>query len=295
MEHSSNTGCITQGAALAAGPNDCSRASGGAGLSWIEFCEQQAASSAEEFARHYQLYVQESQAQVPPKSAKDFANKFIEFFGEHFERHITVRHLATSASSSCSPSPNCSPSKSPQKPKSQSSSFGCSQMRTFETDAMIMSGVSTLPPQTSRSQENMLEHSQEQEKEKRKSFFKRGLSFRKIRSGVKPFQQLFKQHSGETDFLTSANNSSNIRTNGSQVTMRSLTLRRNKHKHDKTRLTKLLVECIREGVVNQLIDDDFLGKTKWEKCRLVLVKITGGFMLEFYIPPKVIFVFTDSC
>ena len=285
-DHGSSAGSNTQGFAMAAGLAEGNQTSGAAGISWTEFCEQKAAASAEEFARNYRAFVQEQPIQNRSISVKDFANKFIEFFKEHFEVHTTSRHLTTSANSSCAPSPNCSPSKSPQKPKIQPSSFGHSRLQNFDAE---MSGASTLPaPQTSRSQENMLDRSQEQEKEKRKSFFKRGLSFRKIRTGVKPLQQLFKQHSDESEFVSSpSSNSSNIKTNGSHVTMRSLTFRRNKHKHDKTRLTKLLVECIREGMVNQLVDEDFHGKTKWEKCRLVLVKITGGFMLEFYIPPKV--------
>ena len=49
----------------------------------------------------------------------------------------------------------------------------------------------------------------------------------------------------------------------------------------------MFVECLREGVVNQLIGEDSQGRTRWEKCRLVLMKATGGHMLEFYTPPKV--------
>jgi hypothetical protein len=28
------------------------------------------------------------------------------------------------------------------------------------------------------------------------------------------------------------------------------------------------------------------GQPKWEKCRLALIKTVGGYMLEFYSPPK---------
>ncbi|GBM87307.1 hypothetical protein AVEN_234760-1, partial [Araneus ventricosus] len=59
-------------------------------------------------------------------------------------------------------------------------------------------------------------------------------------------------------------------------------------KHEKTKLAKIIVECIREGMVSYLTGDYLDGRQKWEKCRLVLVKTTGGYMLEFYSPPKVL-------
>ncbi|RWS23849.1 SH2B adapter protein 1-like protein [Leptotrombidium deliense] len=45
---------------------------------------------------------------------------------------------------------------------------------------------------------------------------------------------------------------------------------------------------VKEGIVNYLtIESSGLdGKQKWEKCRLVIAKITGGYMLEFFSPPK---------
>ncbi|KAL1132840.1 hypothetical protein AAG570_010792 [Ranatra chinensis] len=57
-------------------------------------------------------------------------------------------------------------------------------------------------------------------------------------------------------------------------------------KHSKTRLAKIVVECRKEGIVNYLIGENPDGTQKWEKCRLALVKTVGGYMLEFYSPPK---------
>lgn len=54
----------------------------------------------------------------------------------------------------------------------------------------------------------------------------------------------------------------------------------------KTRLAKIVVECRKEGIVNYLIGENPDGTQKWEKCRLALVKTVGGYMLEFYSPPK---------
>ena len=52
---------------------------------------------------------------------------------------------------------------------------------------------------------------------------------------------------------------------------------------------KIVVECRKEGTVNNLTPESLdqpTGTQKWEKCRLVLVKAVGGYMLEFYMPPR---------
>ncbi|KAL0266582.1 UNVERIFIED_CONTAM: hypothetical protein PYX00_009083 [Menopon gallinae] len=59
-----------------------------------------------------------------------------------------------------------------------------------------------------------------------------------------------------------------------------------REKHSKTKLAKIVVECRKEGIVNYLIGENNDGTHKWEKCRLALVKTVGGYMLEFYSPPK---------
>ncbi|KAK9876377.1 hypothetical protein WA026_012688 [Henosepilachna vigintioctopunctata] len=92
-----------------------------------------------------------------------------------------------------------------------------------------------------------------------KPFFRR-LSFKMLRRG---FQ---KQHSDELDLT-----------------------------HNKTKLAKIVVECRKEGIVNYSTPEslDQIGSPqKWEKCRLALVKAVGGYMLEFYCPPKSSKVYT---
>jgi SH2B adaptor protein 1/3 len=59
--------------------------------------------------------------------------------------------------------------------------------------------------------------------------------------------------------------------------------------HNKTKLAKIVVECRKEGIVNYSTPESLDqpgGPPKWEKCRLALVKAVGGYMLEFYSPPK---------
>ncbi|XP_014671271.1 PREDICTED: SH2B adapter protein 2-like [Priapulus caudatus] len=50
--------------------------------------------------------------------------------------------------------------------------------------------------------------------------------------------------------------------------------------------SKIVVEIKKEGLVSFLCGEDSDGKAKWEKCRLMLVKTAGGYMLEFYTPLK---------
>lgn len=59
--------------------------------------------------------------------------------------------------------------------------------------------------------------------------------------------------------------------------------------HNKTKLAKIVVECRKEGIVSYSTPESLDqpgGPPKWEKCRLALVKAVGGYMLEFYSPPK---------
>lgn len=97
-----------------------------------------------------------------------------------------------------------------------------------------------------------------------KPFFRR-LSFKGLRKGKAFFQ---KQHSDEVELSQSEKPAKN-------------------NKQSKTKLAKIVVECRKEGIVNYLVGENLDGTQKWEKCRLALVKTVGGYMLEFYSPPKV--------
>ncbi|XP_075218716.1 SH2B adapter-like protein Lnk isoform X2 [Lycorma delicatula] len=100
-----------------------------------------------------------------------------------------------------------------------------------------------------------------------KPFFRR-LSFKGLRKGKAFFQ---KQHSDEVELSTHGND------------------KQSKHgKHAKTKLAKIVVECRKEGIVNYLVGENLDGTQKWERCRLALVKTVGGYMLEFYSPPKAV-------
>ena len=59
----------------------------------------------------------------------------------------------------------------------------------------------------------------------------------------------------------------------------------------KARVVKVAVECVREGPTHLLAGDTQEGRPHWLKCRMALVKVAAGHMLEFYAPPKVSIVY----
>ena len=50
----------------------------------------------------------------------------------------------------------------------------------------------------------------------------------------------------------------------------------------------------KEGIVFRQVENGPSGAHKWEKCRLVLVNNPSGYLLEFYSPPKVGIVVTNT-
>lgn len=61
------------------------------------------------------------------------------------------------------------------------------------------------------------------------------------------------------------------------------------NRQNKIKLSNIVVECRKEGHVQYLTPESLdqpSGPQKWEKCKLALVKTVGGYMLEFYSPPK---------
>lgn len=60
-----------------------------------------------------------------------------------------------------------------------------------------------------------------------------------------------------------------------------------KGERPKARVVKVAVECVREGPAHLLVGDTQEGRPHWLKCRMALVKVAAGHMLEFYVPPKV--------
>ncbi|KAK4292196.1 hypothetical protein Pmani_035016 [Petrolisthes manimaculis] len=95
-----------------------------------------------------------------------------------------------------------------------------------------------------------------------KPFFRR-LSFK----GLKKGKIFLKQHSDEVELSPHHDKQA-------------------KNERHKARTVKVAVECVREGTVHLLAGDTQEGRPHWVKCRVALVKVAAGYMLEFYAPPK---------
>ncbi|KAF2364447.1 SH2 domain [Trinorchestia longiramus] len=52
------------------------------------------------------------------------------------------------------------------------------------------------------------------------------------------------------------------------------------------RTIKVVIECVREGVVHLLAGDTQEGQPRWIKSRLALISMPAGYVIEFYSPPK---------
>ncbi len=250
--------------------------------SWTEFCEQHAATAADDFAKSFRSFLTDHPHLDRPSACQDFANKFIEFFIEHFEAQTLRKNLNGRSISS--------PTKSPKKAlHKRTPGLGHHRSHTFDGVDLVNCGepdlfltVQEIDRSRHQAGSNHVSHSSPRHS---KSLLRR-LSFRGFqgfRNTVnKPFRQLFKQHSDDGDLSLSSQFSQSNNTN------RTSRLMNKNDKPEKTKLRKVFVEYLREGVVNQLVGEDENGRTVWEKCRLVLMKATGGHMLEFYTPPKVI-------
>lgn len=184
---------------------------------WIEFCERQAKSSAQDFAKGCLQFIQTSNgaAARPPVTHKELLKKFFDCFSESYEIEI-------------------------------------SKLKTLHK---LPNGTHSGHDESDYSEDT------DSPKTQHKPFFRR-LSFKGLRRGKGLFH---KQHSDEVELPASMN------------------------KHNKTKLAKIVVECRKEGLVNYLTPESLeqpSSPQKWEKCRLALVKTVGGYMLEFYSPPK---------
>ncbi|XP_041972170.1 SH2B adapter protein 1 [Aricia agestis] len=184
---------------------------------WVEFCERQAKTTAQDFAKAYLHFVQNNTTDTVsrPISQKEILKKFVECFSEQFDIE-----------------------------------FG-----KLKAQNKIPNGTHTGHDESDYSEDT------DSPKTHHKPFFRR-LSFKGLRRGKGLFH---KQHSDEVELSSNLN------------------------KQTKTKLAKIVVECRKEGLVNYLTPESLEqpgASQKWEKCRLALVKTVGGYMLEFYSPPK---------
>ncbi|CAL1264324.1 unnamed protein product [Larinioides sclopetarius] len=219
---------------------------------WPEFCEKNARVAAVDFAQSYRLFINDHPNLGKVVSNQEISKKFIDFFLEYFELEVKKKVGESSISSN---------GHSAQDIASGGSDVNRTRPKNQETSQENIRNSATATNHEDYS--DLSDPEGESPKSHPRAFFRR-LSFKGLKRGKGLFH---KQHSDEVELSYH-----DRRARGD--------------KHEKTKLTKIIVECIREGMVSYLTGDYLDGRQKWEKCRLVLVKTTGGYMLEFYSPPK---------
>ncbi|XP_042899382.1 SH2B adapter protein 2 [Parasteatoda tepidariorum] len=219
---------------------------------WPEFCEKNARGAAIEFVQSYRLFINDHPSLGKVVSNQEISRKFIDFFIEYFDLEVKkkVGENSTSSNGHSVPESTSSGDAPRTRPKSQDTSQENVRNQVTVTNHEDYSDLSD--PET------------ESPKSHHRAFFRR-LSFKGLKRGKGLFH---KQHSDEVELSHHHDR------------------RARSDKHEKTKVTKIIVECVKEGIVSYLTGDYLDGRQKWEKCRLLLVKTTGGYMLEFYSPPK---------
>jgi len=201
---------------------------------------------------------------------QECAQRFVDLFVKSYDAEL--KKLAGFViNATCSvkfglSAPNNSVTISPvQGNISRSSTQDCSDYSETEREDGV-AGAGSVKPRTGESGTT-------------KPFFRR-FSLKGFRKAKGLFH---KQHSDEVELSTGPATSHNS-------TIFSKNDRAHVFSRGKTRMSKLVVESLCEGTVNYLTSESLDGTQKWERCRLCLVKTVGGYMLEFFSPPKARYV-----
>ncbi|KAL1243511.1 SH2B adapter protein [Trichinella spiralis] len=234
-----------------------------ASLVWTEFCESCAKFAAYDFAQSWRNYLTLNPQMIDRVSEQEAAAKFVQAFGSYFEnearRICRSSRLLNESIISCGshilpPEPGTSRNGAP----AQYVNSLCSS--ETDSDSSLNDALST-----------------DYDIKKKKNFFTR-FSYKSMKRSF-----FKKQSSDETVFAPGSSDCDPARN--------SLLLMKHRKKGKAgagTTLlttTKTVVEVVREGSVNFICGKELDGEN-WEKGRMVLVKTAGGYLLEFYSPPK---------
>ncbi|XP_023215469.1 SH2B adapter protein 1-like isoform X1 [Centruroides sculpturatus] len=223
---------------------------------WLEFCEKQAKAAAVEFTQNYRIFINDHPN--CNKNNQEICKQFTEHFLECFENELKKKHGSTNGGEiggggGAGGGGSGGGGGEGVKIRTRNQDTSQENLRSLLTNNEDYSDLSDL--------EN------DSPKTHHRPFFRR-LSFKGLKRGKGLFH---KQHSDEVELSHSHHHHHHAE---------------RRTRSEKTKLAKIVVECIKEGVVNYLTGDNLDGKQKWEKCRLTLVKTVAGYMLEFYSPPK---------
>lgn len=230
-------------------------------LATTDFCERHASSSAQNFVKDFLAFDRNTPGAGRSKDPYDYAKKFTEFFLRHFEYELK-RSSFVARDSFAEVNNTILPNMISVPEVTRSNRERCNG----ETDDYA-------------DQDSSPERGVSPARKNPKGILRR-FSFKNIRKS-----RLFKQTSDE---LVAGGGDGPHHHNHHQ---RSKHIKhKDKIKSEHSRTANLDDNGVKkEGIVNVLQPgDDLRGKARWEKTRLILVKAPGGYLLEFYTPPKAV-------
>ncbi|KAL8599972.1 hypothetical protein ACOMHN_038971 [Nucella lapillus] len=236
-------------------------------LATVDFCERHASSSAQIFVRDFIAFDRNTPVAGRSRDPYHYAKQFTEFFLRHFDYELKRSSYV------------CDPATEVNNPGSGHTQSWQEGSRTRE--AHNQNGETD---DYADHQEGSPDRGVSPSRKGTKGILRR-FSLKNIRKS-----RLFKQSSEEVD--AAGGGESHHHGHGSHQHHGGQHRKHSKHKDKKERVrTRSLNEdgSVRkvEGIVHVLQPgDDSRGRARWEKTRLVLVKTSGGHLLEFYTPPK---------
>jgi hypothetical protein len=251
---------------------------------WTEICERQARSAAFELARHIHAHFTNESNQIRDATLvsiyQECAQRFVNLFVRSYDYELkklsgilvnscdTVKYGCKSNGHQTASNNhlNCASPSPSRLPVNRSNTVqDCSDYSDTERENTLGSTSSGYPNTSSV-------------KPRHKPFFRR-FSLKGFRKAKGLFH---KQHSDEVELSMGASAASHTNSFSSKNDHSSSF----QHNAKRTSKHSMVVESLCEGTVNYLTSESLDGTPKWERCRLCLVKTVGGYMLEFFSPPK---------
>ncbi|KAK3607575.1 hypothetical protein CHS0354_011112 [Potamilus streckersoni] len=220
------------------------------GPNWVDFCDGQGQLAAQEFLRHFLVYIRSSSgAESRPRDPGDFARKFVEFFLKHFHEQIKRTLLFENQNET-------------QFSRAEFSDSADSHV-SFQDGVNREDINRNLQDDYSENEQSVNATPPSHDKHSKNLFRRLSLRSHKKKNSIKQLSE----DGGDAPF---------------DKRTKSPKIKQSKHKLRYPPRG----EIKKEGIVNVLVGEDSKGKSRWEKTRLVLLSSSDGCLLEFYTPPK---------
>lgn len=245
------------------------------GLGWVSFCEDFAETVAVDFAQTWHNYLVEH-PELSVLCLSDISNRFVDKFVDRFE---------SEAKRICSGSRVVNGYSAMNDYKIEDVTTNGNSAESVGTmDSSTITTASDFPLFTdpiSGSDSDYCDHDSVR-LAKRHGGILRRLSWSSMKRNF-----IFNRH----DNHLASSPSTQTEQFSSITSGQPLKVKKARQKRDRIRAltpsrTKTFVDVLKEGSVTFVGGVDLDGN-KWEKGRLCLVRTAAGFMLEFYVPPKV--------